>query len=195
MEITHQNINIVGDFNPAIIQPKWLAMQKIYEGEIGTDLNLTNRTFRYCMLNTGVYWELVNRSFLIYNKNPLEPLNKINLGFVKAIFEKLKFTPIDAIGYNIHAKINDHKIFGEKISQIRLETSKKEKPSLTSFTNRFEYKGKTFLINIEETNNDVTAKINFERKIYSLDTTKEINQFIDELGDFYNYAKEFIKSA
>lgn len=195
MEITHQNINIVGDFNPAIIQPKWLAMQKIYEGEIGTDLNLTNRTFRYCMLNTGVYWELVNRSFLIYNKNPLEPLNKINLGFVKTIFEKLNFTPIDAIGYNIHAKINNHKIFGEKISQIQLETSKKEKPSLTSFTNRFEYKGKTFLINIEETNNDVTAKINFERKIYSLDTTKEINQFIDELGDFYNYAKEFIKSA
>lgn len=191
MEILSQNLVIIGDFNPAIIQPRWIISQKIYQGKIGLDLNLTNQSIRYFMEKSGIYWEIIGKQFVVYNRNPLEKLDRINLGFVRGIFEKLNYTPIQAIGHNIHFKIPENENIKSIFRSIKL---KDENLISYNFVNKFKYKDKTCTVQIEQGNNEFIVKFNFEKKIDSSSVSKEINGFIDSLGDFYKYGNSFIKS-
>lgn len=191
MDILNQNIVIVGDFNPAIIQPKWILSQKIYEGKIGLDINISNHSIRYFMEKTGIYWEIVGRHFISYNKNPLERLDKINLGFVKSIFSKLSYTPIQAIGHNINCRIPENDQLNSIFQNIEL---KRDKVLFSNFTNKYEFKDKTCTVQIEKQKNSYLIKFNFEKKVSSISISKEIGDFIDSLGDFYKYGNDFIKS-
>ena len=96
-ELAAQSIVVVGEFNRAIIRPKWLVKQAILP-EGGVQAKLTDRpgaptSFRFAMFD----WEVGPTKLII---KPLAPEMPDPGSVMAKILQILQHTPISALGHN-----------------------------------------------------------------------------------------------
>lgn len=103
-KLTDQNCVIIGSLNPAIIQPNWLAKQKVIPGgvQVSTLFNVEGNvapTFEW-----DDYKWMVDPSRFQISVKPESSPEKISV-FIRGIFSKLEHTPVAAIGHNFVYKV------------------------------------------------------------------------------------------
>lgn len=194
MNVTYQDLTLVGGFNPAIITPDWLRRENIYSGETEIEIDPKANLVRYLMPSQGIYWNLTGQRMTVYSKNPLKTLTEADLRFVKDVFERLQHTPIQAIGYNRHMKLveKDCKSLEEMFTSIsRTEAIGEYRKAYSAFTNKFENNDKSILINFQKDQNGILARINVEHKA-PINGFPTIKNFIDNIEKYQEDANRYI---
>lgn len=116
-EIHHLAVVIIGDFNPKIIQPNWLAFKElIQESEGNTALEIAHSEITKFTLDWASF-EITRRKFVVETTKPTFSL--LIKDIIKSIFNILSETPLESVGinHNFHFKLNqaDYVNFGSKL--------------------------------------------------------------------------------
>lgn len=121
LQIYTLSVVLIGEFNPAIIQPSWLASKNLIREQEATDTNieLIHNDLTRFQLDWVTIEVTKNRFELRTSKEPyFGPTKDLAL----SIFNILKETPITAIGINHlkHYSLNEAELlnFGDKLAPL-----------------------------------------------------------------------------
>ncbi len=94
------NIVVLGDFNPAILQPSWLALKKLIKEEeaIGTKVELIHNDLVKFKVGDWLNIQITRDRFDASTTQ--EPYFEILRDLVISVFSILKETPVRAVGVN-----------------------------------------------------------------------------------------------
>lgn len=121
LQIYTLSIVFIGDFNPVIIQPFWLAHKKLIrdqEAEDAKDVLVHNELVKFDL--GWAYLEITKNRFEI--RTSKEPYFEVVKDLALSIFKVLKDTPIKVLGINHikHFILTDEELynFGDKLAPL-----------------------------------------------------------------------------
>jgi hypothetical protein len=114
---------VVGTFNMYILNPQWLAGNKIIDdsSDVGFETNLTRPGFRFRIKQA--VWSVAPDRLTIETQDPEVDCGKV----IADILQKLPHTPLVAIGSNTQYEANLSEL--EKLSQAIRDFPRAESPS------------------------------------------------------------------
>ncbi len=195
MKVISQNFILVGSFNTALITPAWLDSEDIYKiAEIEVQIDINSQALRYILNTLKVSFEIQLNKFIVTRIDPTDQkLEKKHLSFVYQIFEKLKYTPISAIGYNIELELDlkehsqPYKILND-LSLIR-----NDKIIQSNFMNQYKLGDKTLTVIYKKKENKYTCQVNIQKlNPARKDILKEISGFTNNINDLYKEGMKYV---
>lgn len=199
MEFRHQDLTILGSFNTAILKPSWFKEKKIYEGQISTEIDVRNNSIRYFFEQNKIYMLPSITKLTIFPKiHTKANFNKRNLAFVGEIFEILKETPIEAVGFNFHSQVDPSAREEEKnildiVSKYKFSVNSNIIPVSENFTKVFDVKDFRITLMIERLKNGdlFTSRINFEKN-KTMGRFGTVKEFVIRIEEFQKYANDYL---
>lgn len=121
LQIYTLSVVFIGEFNPVIIQPFWLANKKLIREQEAEDVKVElihNELVKFSL--DWAYFEITKNRFEI--RTSKEPYFEVVKDLATSIFKILKETPVKVLGINHikHYTLNDEQLlnFGNKLSPL-----------------------------------------------------------------------------